>query len=314
MNAPSSLDASLSLDAAYVELCYAKNWTPKTRRWYDERLGRFLRWAKQAGVTDLSDVTAPLVRRYLDDLRTTPNHRTGQPLDTYTTHGHARAVRTFLFWAASEDLLDEKIPKRIALPRREQKVLKVLTDEQLERLFESAKRTDTPLRDTAILSLLLDAGLRASELTGLRVDDVTFTPTDCWLLVHGKGLKQREVGLGRRARAALHRYLHRERHAGPEERRIFLGKQGPMTPSGLDQLLYRLRDAAGEQHFKGVSVGAHRWRHTHAVRALEAGTDIYTVSKAMGHAEVTTTEGYVRAVNQRKLRQLAISPLDTLGR
>lgn len=308
------MNTKLTLDATYAEMCYAKDWTPKTRRWYDERLGRFTRWAKQTDVNDLSDITAPLVRRYLDELRTTPTARTGKPMDSYTLHGHARAVRTLLFWAAAEDLIDEKIPKRIALPRREQKVLRMLDDRQIELMLDSAKRTDTPLRDTALLSLLLDTGCRASELTGLRLEDVTFTPDVAWILVHGKGRKQREVGMGKRARAALHRYIHRERHAGPEERRVFLGRKGPLTPEGLDRMLYRLRDTAGRQHFEGVSVGAHRWRHLHAVKALEAGTDIYTLSKSMGHSEVGVTEGYLRAVNARKLRQLAISPLDTLGK
>lgn len=302
----------MTLDAAYTEMCYAKDWTPKTRRWYDERIGRFLRWCQQAGIESLADITAPLVRRYLDVLRATPNHRSGQPLDSYTVHGHARAVRTLLFWAASEDLLDERIPKRIALPRREQKVLQVLNDGQIERMFDAAKRTETPLRDTAILSVLLDTGVRASELTGLRLEEVTFTSDAAWLLVHGKGRKQREVGMGKRSRAALHRYIHRERRAGPEERQVFLGKQGALTPEGLDRLLYRLRDAAGAEHFQGVSVGAHRWRHLSAVKALEAGMDVYTLSRRLGHSDIGVTTGYLRAVSQRALRQLAISPLDSL--
>lgn len=165
----------MELDAALTELTYSKDWTPASRRWYDARLLPFLTWAKQQGAVNIEDITAPLVRRYTEHLRTRPT-KTGKPLDSFTLHGHIRAVRTLLFWAASEDLIDEKVPKRIALPKREQKVLAVLSTDQIRRLLHEAARTDTPARDTALLYLLLDTGCRASELCGLRMEDVTFTP------------------------------------------------------------------------------------------------------------------------------------------
>lgn len=125
------------LDAALLELAYAKDWTPQSRAWYDHHLPPFVRWAKEQGVTTIEDVTAPLVRRYIDYQRTRPT-KTGKPLDSYTLHGYVAAVRTLLFWAAAEDLIDEKIPKRITPPKREQKVLQILSDEQLGRLFRAA--------------------------------------------------------------------------------------------------------------------------------------------------------------------------------
>ena len=264
----------MELADTLTELAYAKDWSPSSRAWYTSRLGAFTAWAREHGVTALEELTAPLIRRYIDERRTTPS-KTGKPLDSFTLHGHVRAIRTLLFWAAAEDLIDEKIPKRVGLPKREQKVLAVLSDEQITRLFRAAQTTDTPTRDIAVLSLLLDTGCRASELTGLTVEDVNMTPDDAWLLVRGKGRKQRQVALGNKARADLARYLHRARRAPSIERHVFLGKRGPLTPEGLDRLLYNLRDRAGAEHFKGVSVAAHRWRHTHAVKALEAGTDVY---------------------------------------
>ena len=92
----------------------------------------------------------------------------------------------------------------------------------------------------------------------------------------------------------------------------FSSRRGPLTPEGLDRLLYKLRDQAGAEHFKGVSVAAHRWRHTHAVKALEAGTDVYILSRQMGHSDVTTTGSYLKALSARQARQLAPSVLDSL--
>jgi site-specific recombinase XerD len=95
-------------------------------------------------VADIEDISAPLVRRYIEYRRSTPTPR-GTPLDSSTLHGYVRAIRAWLFWAASEELIDEKVPKRIALPKKEQKVLQVLSDEQVARLFREAARTATLL-------------------------------------------------------------------------------------------------------------------------------------------------------------------------
>jgi site-specific recombinase XerD len=301
----------MELAAALTELTYAKDWTPASRAWYASRLGAFVAWARDHGITELESLTAPLIRRYVDKRRTTPGS-TGKPLDSHTLHGHVRAIRALLHWAVAEGLIDANVPKRVALPKREQKVLSVLSSEHISRLYHAAQSTTTPARDAAILSLLLDTGCRASELCGLTLDAVTFTADTAWLLVHGKGREQREVALGRKARQDLHRYLYRARRAPSAERRIFLGKQGPLTPGGLDRLLYRLRDKAGAQHFQGVAVAAHRFRHTHAVMALEAGTDVYVLSRQMGHSDVTTTGGYLKALSARRARQLAPSVLDRL--
>lgn len=303
---------SMLLTDALTEFTYAKDLTPASVRWYREKLSAFIAWLAAQGVTEVDGITAPLARRYLDARRTIPTPKGDLP-STHTLHGHARAIRAFLHWAAAEELIDEKVPKRIALPKREQTVLRILDDRQLELLFQEAKRTETPHRDTALLSLLVDTGCRASELCGLRLDDVTFTPDAAWILVHGKGRKQREVGLGKRARLSLHRYISRERKAPASERYVFLGTKGPLKPEGLDRLLYRLRDSAGRQRFEGVSVGAHRFRHLSAVKSLEAGMDVYALSRRLGHADIGVTTGYLRAVSERSLRTLDVSPLDRLG-
>lgn len=302
------------LSDATTELRYAKDWSRQTTQWYERRLRPFLAWCQAQGVTELERLTPPLVRRYIAYLQQRPAKR-GQRLDSYTVHGHVAAIRTLLFWAASEDLLDESLPRKIRPPRREQKVLPVLSARQIELLLNASKLTPTPLRDVALLSLLLDGGCRAGELCGLKLQDVHFEAEGAWLLVHGKGRKQRPVALGKKARLALYRYLHRERASterASTSEYVFLGKRGALTPEGLDRLLYRLRDRAGAQHFVGVSVAAHRWRHTHAVLALSAGMNLHALSKQMGHSDIGVTTGYLKALSDEQLRRLTLSPLDTL--
>ena len=297
------------LSDALIEFGYAKDHTPASRSWYRSRLGAFIQWATEEGVTDLAAVTAPLVRRYIDTRRTAIS-RTGKPLDSHTLHGHARAIRAFLRWAVKDDLLDERVPKRLEMPKREQKVMTVFSPEQLDLLFRACEGAESPAfvaRDKAILAVLLDTGVRAQELCGLTLDRLLFTPDEAYCVVNGKGRKQREVGLGSRARRLLHRYVHSHRQAllvNRDETAVFLGRGGkPLGSEGLDRMLYRLRDRAGRERFAGVRVSAHTFRHTYATRYLEQGGDIYHLSRLMGHTSVVVTEGYLKAVEAKVARR-----------
>src|SRR5258706_10616248 len=95
------------------------------------------------------------------------------------------------------------------MPRVEKKVIAVLTPAHLDALMRAATST----RDKALLAVLFDTGLRAQEVCGLTLDNTHFDLDGAWLKVRGKGNRWREVGIGRKARALLHRYIHRERHA-----------------------------------------------------------------------------------------------------
>jgi site-specific recombinase XerD len=285
----------MNMDAATVEFMYSRDHSPASKRWYRAKLGAFASWLASQGLADIEGITAPLVRRYLDERRTAIS-RTGKPLDSHSLHGHARAIRALLFWAASEDLLDVRVPQRVALPKMAAKVLPVLSEAHTDALFAAC---ETP-RDRAILAVLLDTGIRASELCGLTVDRVHFSAEDAYLVVHGKGRKTREVGLGRRSRMLLHKYLYRTR-GGVASGPVFIGRTGTaLRPEGLDRMLYRLRDRTGLQ---GVRVGAHVWRHTYAVRFITAGGDIFRLARLMGHSSVVVTQGYLAAFDSREARR-----------
>ncbi len=312
----------MTIHDAFTEFAFSKDWSPASRIWYRKRLMPFFAWLESQGITDLGAITAPLVRRYVDERRTTPTRRTGRPIDSHTLHGDVRAIRAFLHWAVAEDEVDAKVPARIALPKKEQKVLRVLSGEQIARLFHAAdaraRSGETPervARNKAILAVLLDTGIRADELCSLQVGDAALAPDESYLFVRkAKGRKQREVPLGKKSRQLLARYLHRYRGTKQSAAPLFLGKgDAPLTPSGLDQVLYSLVDEAGREYFEGLKLGAHLYRHTFAVNYLQAGGDVYRLSRLMGHSTISTTEGYLRAFTARQARQGGISPLDALG-
>jgi integrase/recombinase XerD len=307
----------MRLQAAVEAYFLAKDFTPSATRWYQQKLSAFATWCEHHEAADIELVTAPLVRRYIAEVRVALNPRTGTPMTSNTLHGYVRAIKGFLNWCAREDLISEKVPSRLEMPKREQKVIATFSKDDIQRLLAAASHglPQYPWfaeRDKAILMLLLDTGIRANELCDLTLDRVRISTDDAYIIVNGKGRKQREVGLGQRSRTQLHRYIHRFRPQTLGELHVFLTRDHkPLHPEGLDRLLYRLRDETG---IEGVRVSAHTFRHTFACAYLMDGGDIYRLSRLLGHTSVVVTEMYLRAFNSRDARRDRRSVLDSLAR
>ena len=293
----------------YAYACKGKNLSRATLRWYESNLRYFTSWLGTQGITQLEDIRPAVVHRFADHLATTPGYDThrGQGTDVRTAQtvkGYVQVVKGFLAWAAKEDLVDAKVAARIDLPRVDEKVIRTLTPGMYKALWEAAAseyQVWLTYRDRAILALLLDTGIRADELCRLSADHVELRGG--YLLVEGKGRKEREVGpLGEGSTAAVKRYLSRYRPHVDLPAAFLSRFHKPLSVSGLDQVLYRLEKWAGPETFWEVRVSAHTFRHTYACAFLEHGGDVYKLSRLMGHTSVQVTERYLRAFNAKAAR------------
>lgn len=301
--------ATVTLKDAVDDFLIARTLAQRTLDFYRENLSVFLTFATQEGISTVEDVSRPLFRKFTAHVGQRTNPQTGKLVGSYTTHAYARSLKVFLRWCVEEGLLDDKVPQRLPMPKIESRIIQALSDLQLDRLVRAAQSTATPFRDQAIVYVLSDTGIRASELCGLTFANMHLDRDDSWLLVFGKGSKERPVGVGKDARLLLHRYLTRERK-GEQEGNVFLGIKGPLTPSGLDQLLYRLRDLAGPEHFRGVRISAHSFRHTFAVNYLKDGGDIFKLKVLMGHTDIAVTQQYLRSFDAHDARRASASVMD----
>lgn len=189
------------------------------------------------------------------------------------------------------------------------------TPEQIEALLAAARKSNHSRRDEALLLFLLDNGVRASELCGIRLEHVDFQEFSCRVL--GKGRKQRTVPFGIRTKKALWRYIHE----GPERplaSPLFLSDRGTtageaLTTSGLFQLIRRLGRAAKIQ---GVRCSPHTFRHTFAIEWLRNDGAELALMKILGHTSLTMTQRYTKLANADVLKKHRIhSPVDRmLGR
>jgi site-specific recombinase XerD len=274
-----------------------------------QRLGYFVEWCEQQGVTSLDTVTPNVLRAFIVHLQgikayeLNPRRPTeDKPLAPLTIKGYMLIVQAFFSWCEREGLLDgrpnptRRVP-RIKVPKY---VIETFTPAQMAAMLDACD-TDTALgfRDYAMLLVLMDTGIRVSELCGLTVDDVH----DGYLTVFGKGAKEREVGLGPTAARALWKYLHQHRpHLinSEQERHVFVGYRGiPLLRNGVSQLVQRIGERAG---ISGVRISPHTFRHTFARGWLENGGEIFKLSRVLGHSEMQTTQIYLRDFQSREAR------------
>jgi len=200
----------MKLVHALDEMLIAKDYTAASVRVRREVLGDFIRWANGEGLTDLSQLKRSDVRRYIAYLRVRPNKKNGGQWASETQHTNAAYVRAFLRWCVSEGWLNADVVVNFEMPRVEKKVVDVLSYQHFELLHRAADSNYIPAlcyRDKALLSLMIDTGVRAMEVCSVHIDDVFTNAQESYIRVHGKGRRQREVGIGKQTKLALFRYL-----------------------------------------------------------------------------------------------------------
>jgi site-specific recombinase XerD len=203
-------------------------------------------------------------------------------------------IRIFLSFCYAENYTTELIHLKIKVPRAEKPVIEVLTDAEADALLSSCGADVLGCRNRAIISLMLDCGLRLSEVTGIYNTDINFE--NGYVKVMGKGRKGRVVPIGRNVREALAAYIRIRPNRAYKN--LFLSiREKPLTHNGIIQLMNRMKREIPRLH-------AHLLRHTFATNFLLHGLgDIYELSRILGHSEIKTTEGYLQLASYYKILQ-----------
>jgi integrase/recombinase XerD len=215
-----------------------------------------------------------------------------------TLQRKAACLRSFYRYLRREGLMEDDPTADLHGPRKTAKLPDVLTRDEIAALLASPDgHSPIALRDRAILELMYACGLRASEVTGLEVDDVDLR--EQMLRARGKGSKERVVPIGREAVGALRAYGE---HGRPElvgiqnERHVFVNSRGGgLTRQGLYKIIKGHAEAAG----LGGRVSPHTLRHTFATHVLSGGCDLRVLQEMLGHADVATTQVYTHLSGER---------------
>jgi len=207
-------------------------------------------------------------------------------------------------------LLDGKIDKdptlNIDLPKQWKVLPKALSRDEVGAMLvetppqkETARGQALALRDHAMLELLYAGGVRVSEVADARLEDLKLEMG--YILVRGKGDKERLVPLGAPAQQALQRYLKSGREVMTKKRSsplLFLGRGGRrLTRQRVWQLVGKAGLASGLS--PGRHVSPHMLRHSCATHMVENGADLRTVQTILGHADISTTQIYTHVALDR---------------
>jgi site-specific recombinase XerD len=230
-----------------------------------------------------------------------------------TIRSYYTQYKVFFNWLVEEGVLETSPMSRIRPPKASPDQIEPFSDEHLIKIERAAAGSDHPRRDLAIVHLLLDSGLRASELCSLRYGDLDLHGRRCTVL--GKGNKKRTIYFGRITRKALFNYLKEQPRETYDP--VFLADRGrnqqeALTRSGLRQLIKRLGDRAGLQ---AVRCSPHTFRHSFAIRFLRSGGNVFTLQQLMGHSSLQVTQRYCALAEgdlENQHRQFA--PTDRLNR
>jgi len=245
-------------------------------------LEAFARYARDAGLTALSQIDTHHVRGYVASMR---RAKAGSA----TVKRHLSSLRGFFRHLVDHGELRANPALEVRAPKQAQPLPKTLTKEDAVRLVEAPADDSTiATRDRAILELFYSSGLRLAELHGLDLD--AFESDLSEVRVTGKGSRQRIVPVGRKAREALRAWL-RERpdHAASGERALFVSSRGGrLSRSSIGTRLAYWARRAG----LGVRVHPHRLRHSFATHLLEESGDLRAVQELLGHASISTTQVY----------------------
>ena len=221
---------------------------------------RLVDWlAKEGRPSNVGAITSRTLESYLVDLT--------DEVGPTTVAMQYRSLRALWSWLEREDEITVNPFKKMSEPSTPHVPVPVIESKDLKALLDACDgKGFEERRDTAILRLFIDTGIRLGEMTGLTVDAVDL---DRLNVVHvtGKGDRGRAVPVGPKTAEALGRYLRvRRKHPAADSPALWLGRNGRLSHSGITQLLKRRSAEAGVE-----GIHPHRFRHTFAHQWLAEG-------------------------------------------
>ena len=284
----------------------AEGKSPKTISWYTGMLTDFTRFLASTGrKLVLAEFDILVVREFVI-------HEQERELSPYTVQGKVRALKAFASWLFNEGYTTDHFLYNLKMPKAPQNLIEPLTATEIDQLLKSQNPlTALGCRNIAILVLLLDTGLRVSELCGLRAEDAHIE--EGYLKVMGKGSKERIVPIGGLAQKMLWRYII---HFRPEDsieadNYVFLTLDSkPLCPNAVKLLLKRWGKKAGVSRLH-----AHLCRHTYATNFLNHKCgDVFRLQQILGHTTLEMVRRYVHyASAQAMINGRPSSPMDHMG-
>ncbi|MEH6937689.1 tyrosine-type recombinase/integrase [Bacillus sp. JJ664] len=284
----------------YFYYCQAMGFTKKTminKRQELKHLRIYLK--EERGIIEFEQIT-------LLELRTYARVKTQSGLQPQSIVAMFKLISAFYSWCVKEEYIEKNIASKVDLPRVPQKVLKGFTIEEVQAMVEAfTYKNYLEARNKTIIAMLADCGLRAMEIRGLKSVNVK----ESSILVNGKGNKERIVFVSPALKRILIKYERMKKQYFQDKNakdNYFLSYTGgDMSHVAIHNIIKEAGKRAGVE---GKRVSPHTFRHFYAVQSLINGNmDVYSLSRLLGHSEISVTQRYLQSMNDKELLEKAIS-------
>lgn len=293
----------------YIYDNIAKGFTEKTiinKRW---ELGQFKRYmVEKRAIKEIESITTFDIKAYV-------LQKQKQGLQPQSIVSLLKMVKAFFNWCINQGYIKENLMNKIEMPKVPKKIITGFTANEIGRMIKAFSFDDyIEARNKAIIAILADCGLRSIELRRLKHEDIR----DNVVLVNGKGNKQRNVFISPQLKKILIRYERLKKEYFDE--RIAYSDHYFLTYQGNDlshMALYDVIKLAGERAgVEGKRISPHTLRHFYAVQSINSGMDVYSLSRLLGHSDISTTQRYLSSMTDAQLKEKAISlsPLANLNK
>lgn len=274
--------------------------TKATIKYYEYLLPRILSWFESQEIYEWHEVTSEIIRNYLDELKDSGHSQGG-------VHSYFRTLRALMNWAWDEYDIESRNPvDKIKCQDRRPEPIPGITIAEVGLMLEQCKHNKFPERDRALIAVLIDTGIRRTELMSLTMADIELD-RNLLIIRHGKGNKFRQVYIGKECKKLLRKYLARLEDVRPTDSLWLTNEGDSLSICGARSILRRTQRAAGLERIHDF----HDFRRCFAIERKRNGDDDITISRALGHSSLEVTKRYL-AFTEDDDRNFALrsSPMD----
>jgi len=279
------------LDSFLAYITVEKGLSKNTLESYGRDVRKFLTFLEEGHIETVHEIKYENILDFLSSFKK-------QGFSDTTTVRTIVSIKQFFKYLLLEKIIKEDPTSQIHTPKMKKSIPGVISLEDVEKIL-SAPDESTPegLRDLAMLEVLYATGIRVSELISLKLNEVNFEMG--FVIVYGKGSKERIVPMGEEAQEKLKTYMEHSRPALLKQKdckEIFVTRRGKgMTRQGFWKLIktYALKANITKP------ISPHTLRHSFATHLLERGADLRTIQIMLGHSDISTTQIYTHVENER---------------
>jgi len=264
----------------YLEyLSDIKKFSPNTVKAYRQDIAQFLTFFKDR----YTGLTRDQIRDFLSSLYLTTSSRSTVSRKIY-------AIRSFYQYLIRRGLSEKNPMDLVSVPKADKKLPEILTEEEMGAFLDQLPgETVIEARNRALFELFYASGLRLSELTGLKIENINFS--ERMIRVLGKGKKERIVPFNQKTGGLIRQYLDISiREYVNRGEYLFLNHRGlKISERGVEKIVKEVfRKISGS----GKNVYPHLFRHSFATHLLQRGVDLRMIQELLGHSNLSTTEKY----------------------